>query len=234
MRTDRLRLSRSASFLCVSSSAFICAFTLVAAADDPAPSRPGLVRCANLIYGNGQTSKCFADHFLADAQKETNIWTDQRFTPVKLESEELFKFPFAVMSGEASFTFTDAQVENLRRYLSSGGFLVVSPGCSSPLFTASFESEFARVFPGAALEELDMPHPIFATVYDIDELKTKKRGVRAVLKALVIDGRVVLVYSPEGLNDTGNAGGNCCCCGGNEILNARQVNVNLLAYAVTH
>lgn len=201
-------------------------------ADEPA--LPGLVRCANLVYGNGQTSKCFADHFLADAQKETNIWPEQRFTSVKLESEELFQFPFAVMSGEASFTLTEPQVENLRRYLTSGGFLVASPGCSSPLWASSFESQIARVLPGVALEELDMSHPIFHTVYDITELKTKKPAVKAVLKALILDGRVVLVYSPDGLNDTGNAGGSCCCCGGNEVLNARQVNVNLLAYALTH
>ncbi|MEK6238367.1 MAG: hypothetical protein N2C14_26925 [Planctomycetales bacterium] len=44
----------------------------------------------------------------------------------------------------------------------------------------------------------------------------------------------MLIFSPDGLNDTGKVGGNCCCCGGNEILNARQINVNLLAYALTH
>lgn len=203
------------------------------AADEPA-DRPGLVRCANLVYGNGQTSKCFADHFLPDAQKETNIWTAHHFTAVKLEAEELFEFPFAVMSGEGSFTFTPQQAENLRRYLGAGGFLVASPGCSSPLWTTSFESEIKKTFPDMELVELPMDHPIFHTVYDVDELKTKKRGVKAVLKALIFDGRVALVYSPEGLNDTGNAGGSCCCCGGNEVLNARQVNVNLLAYALTH
>lgn len=217
--------------LCI---AAVLLFGVAYAVDGTEPERPGLVRCANLVYGNGQTSKCFADHFLSDAQKETNIWTTHVFTAVKLESEDLFQFPFAVMSGEGSFTFSPEQAENLRRYLGGGGFLVASPGCSSPLWTASFESEIAKALPGMELKELEADHPIFHTVYDIDEIKTKKRGVKAVLKAIVIDGRVALVYSPEGLNDTGNAGGNCCCCGGNEVLNARQVNVNLLAYALTH
>jgi hypothetical protein len=44
----------------------------------------------------------------------------------------------------------------------------------------------------------------------------------------------VAVFSADGLNDTGNAGGGCCCCGGDEITNAKLVNVNLLAYALTH
>ena len=43
-----------------------------------------------------------------------------------------------------------------------------------------------------------------------------------------------MVFTSDGLNDTGNAGANCCCCGANEIRNAKQVNVNLLAYALTH
>ena len=52
--------------------------------------------------------------------------------------------------------------------------------------------------------------------------------------ALEIDGKIVLIFSKDGLNDTGKVGGNCCCCGGNEIKNARQINVNLLAYTLTH
>ena len=40
-------------------------------------------------------------------------------------------------------------------------------------------------------------------------------------------------YSPDGLNDTQHMQG-CCCCGGNEITNAVDVNVNVLAYALTH
>ena len=44
----------------------------------------------------------------------------------------------------------------------------------------------------------------------------------------------MLILSPDGLNDTANAGPSCCCCGGNEIKSAKEINVNLLAYALTH
>jgi hypothetical protein len=204
--------------------------------NEPTPPRAGVVQCANLIYGQNQTSRCYADHFLADAQKETSIWTDAQFVQVAAESADLYLHPFAVMSGDSAFTFTQAQATNLRRYLLGGGFLVVSVGCSSPAFAQSFESQVFRIMPEpqGTLVELPADHPVFHTVYDIDEIKTKKPGVPAVLKALIIDGRVALVYSPHGLNDTANAGGKCCCCGGNEVLNARQLNVNLLAYALTH
>ena len=47
-------------------------------------------------------------------------------------------------------------------------------------------------------------------------------------------GKIVLIYSQEGLNDTANAGGGCCCCGGNEIRNSQEINVNVFTYALTH
>ena len=54
-----------------------------------------------------------------------------------------------------------------------------------------------------------------------------------MLEGLVINGRLVLVYSKEGLNDVANAKG-CCCCGGNELLNPALVNVNVFTYAALY
>lgn len=196
-------------------------------------SHQGVVQCANLIYGRNKSSVCFSDEFLAQIQKDTHVRTNRRFCPVKLDSDELFGYPFAVMTGEGTFSLTEPQRQNLRSYVMRGGFLVASPGCSSSSWDASFRAEFRKVFPKQKLEKLPMSHPIFHTVYDIEKLKTKGSG-SGHLEALEIDGKIVLIYSSDGLNDTGNAGPGCCCCGGNEILNAKQVNANLLAYALTH
>lgn len=201
---------------------------------DDTHDRPGTVKCANLIYGKNKTSECFADHFLSDTRKITHVNTAAKFNPVRLDSAELFEHPFAVMSGEGAFTLPEQQIENLRAYLTGGGFLVASPGCSSEAWDKSFRKAAAAAFPDQELVKLPMDHPIFRTAYDIDVLKTKRRGVKAELEALILEGRIVMIFSPEGLNDTANAGGGCCCCGGNEILNSRQVNVNLLTYALTH
>jgi len=209
-----------------------------AAGDNGTPpesaNAPGVIRCGNLVYGRDQSSKCFSHHFLADIEKQTSVRTQHSFSPVRTESAELFNFPFVVMSGEGAFTLTEPQRENLRQYLVNGGFLVASPGCSSSAWQSAFRREIAAVMPNVKLEKIPMSHPVFSTVYDIDQLKTKRKDVEAHLEGLVLDGRIVAIYSPDGLNDTSNAGGNCCCCGGNEVLNARQVNVNLLAYALTH
>ena len=229
---------RKAVVLAVTAAVICGTWLMVAAAPPPDPlavdeSEPGAVHCANLIYGHSKTSVCFADEFLSQLRKDSSIRANRRFYPVKLDSDELFDFPFAVMTGEGTFTLTEAQRRNLRRYVLTGGFLVASAGCSSSTWDASFRDEIRQVFPDMDFKELPMSHPIFHMVYRIRHLNTKS-GAFAHLSALEYEGKIVLVYSREGLNDTPNAGPGCCCCGGNEIKNARQVNANLLAYALTH
>jgi hypothetical protein len=230
MAWNRTRFNRSLppAMVALIMEAILCPF---AHADDRAR---GIVNCANLIYGESKTSVCFSSGFLSQIAKSTNIRTKPEFVPVKIESVEMYQHPFAVMTGEGAFRLTEPQRTSLRNYLVGGGFLVASAGCSSPEWTASFRHEIRQTFPDLKLARLDLSHPIFHTVYDIDRLDlTKSRG-QTGLEGLTIDGKIVLVFSADGLNDTHHAGGNCCCCGGNEIRNSRQINVNLLAYALTH
>ena len=191
----------------------------------------GEVKCANLIYGNNKTSECFSSTFVADVNKKTNIQTSEKFSPVRVDSQELFEYPFAFMTGEGKFKLTKEQQDNLRNYLTHGGFLVASAGCSSKDWASSFRSQIKSVFPELKMTKIDMQHPIFHSYYDIKDLEDARRS----LEGLEIDGKIVLVFSSDGLNDSDNAADpNCCCCGGNEIENARRVNANLLIYSLTH
>jgi hypothetical protein len=77
-----------------------------------------------------------------------------------------------------------------------------------------------------------MDHPLFHTVYDIKDLQAR-HGKPRPIEGIHLGGRLGVVYSQDGLNDTSHTQG-CCCCGGNEISNAVQVNVNILAYALLY
>ena len=192
-----------------------------------------LVRCANLIYAGTKTSRCFSDRFLQRVSLETNIETDGKFTPVKLASKDIYQHPFAVMTGEGSFALTDAERVNLKNYLTRGGFLLASAGCSDPGWAAAFRREIARVFPDHKLEALQLTHAVFHTVYDIGSIETSHGRFKGKIEGLTLDSRLAVVFSSDGLNDTEHAQ-NCCCCGGDEILNAEYINVNVLAYALLH
>src|SRR5512140_3421415 len=78
----------------------------------PEPHQTGgeadsVVQVANLVYAGTKSSKCFSDHFLVRAEKESAISTSRRFHAVKLGSEELFEFPLVIMTGEGSFSLHD-------------------------------------------------------------------------------------------------------------------------------
>ena len=198
----------------------------------PGGEADGIVQVASLIYAGTKTSKCFSDHFLTRAEKDSAITTSRHFHTVKLSSDELFEFPLVIMTGEGSFSLPDDERRNLRRFIERGGFLLASASCSSPEWDKSFRAEMARVFPDHPMQTLTLKHPVFHTVYDITELKAKHNQAKP-LEGLSFDDRLGILYSQEGLNDTEHTQG-CCCCGGNEITNCEQVNVNILAYSLLY
>ena len=205
------------------------AFVLGSASAQAADAGGDAVECANLIYAGTKSSVCFSEEFLSTVATETSINTSRKFKPVKLGDKEVFRFPFAVMTGEGAFALTDEERANLKLYLEKGGFLLASAGCSSKEWGDSFVREMEKVFPDRALADVPMDHPIFRTVFDIERLETKEADAR--LQGLTLGGKIVVIFSPDGLNDTPTMHG-CCCCGGNEIANSRQVNANILVYAL--
>jgi hypothetical protein len=193
----------------------------------------GAIQCANLIYGGTHTSRCFSDEFLSAAQRQTTIPTERRFKSVKLGSDELFTYPFVVMTGEATFQLTPKERGNLKTYVEKGGFLLASAGCSSSEWDQSFRRELRTVFEADRLTSVPMAHPVFSTVKKIEALKTKHGAGAQALEGIEHNGKLVAIYSKEGLNDTAHTEG-CCCCGGNEISNSLDVMVNIFVYALLH
>lgn len=200
----------------------------------PSPGRAAeksgdAVECANLIYASTKSSVCFSEEFLSAVASQTSINTSRKFKPVKLGEPEVFRFPFAVMTGEGAFNLSQDERKNLKLYIQKGGFLLASAGCSSKDWGDSFTREMAAIFPDQALEEVPLTHPIFRTIFDVPILDTKAENAK--LYGLTLGGKIVVIYSPDGLNDTATMHG-CCCCGGNEIKNAQKVNANILVYAL--
>lgn len=193
--------------------------------------KEGVVQCGNLIYAGTQTSRCFSDEFLSTVQQKTSISTSRRFRAVRLDNEELFRFPFVVMTGEGDFVLTARERENLKKYVQSGGFLLASAGCSNAAWDASFRREMRTVFGDAVLKPVPMRHPVFSTVFSIKQLEAGKQATKGHLEGVTLNGKLVIIYSADGLNDSGHSKG-CCCCGGSELGNALEINANILAYAL--
>ena len=193
--------------------------------------KEGVVQCGNLIYAGTQTSRCFSDEFLSTVQQKTRISTSRRFRAVRLDNEELFRFPFVVMTGEGDFVLTARERETLKKYVQSGGFLLASAGCSNAAWDASFRREMRTIFGEAVLKPVSMRHPVFSTVFNIKQLEAGKQAAKGHLEGVTLNDKLVIIYSADGLNDSRHSKG-CCCCGGSELGNALEINANILAYAL--
>ena len=164
------------------------------------------------------------------AQTDANFQMDIR-TWAQI-SDDPEKNPVLFRSGHYRFSYTPAERAKLRKYLLAGGMIIYNTGLGSKPFYDSVVAELKLIFPEQQLVKIPMTHPIFSTVFKIPNL-TDKQGKVVQVEGIEINGRLVMVYSRDGLNDVGNAKG-CCCCGGNMITESAQVNVNAFTYALLY
>jgi len=202
----------------------------------PAPARrsPGAGGAATFtvglaVYAGSRSAVCLGESFLELAAERAGVAVEPRLRTVRLrEAEEVFACPVLVFSGMGSFRLVHKERASLAAYLVRGGFVIASAGCGDAAWDRSFRAEVAVL--GGKLRPLPDAHPFFRAVLEIAEVRVKE-GKPRPLEGLFVDGRLVLVYSSQGLNDTLNASG-CCCCGGNEVLNAAEICANALVWSL--
>jgi hypothetical protein len=81
---------------------------------------------------------------------------------VKLNEQKLFTYPVLYLSGHGNVQFYDNEVNQLRLYLQSGGFLFIDDDFG---LDKSIRREMKKVFPDNDFIELPFSHPIFKYPY---------------------------------------------------------------------
>ena len=99
-------------------------------------------------------------------QQLTSIKVDPDCRVLKLTSPDLCNYPFIFMAQPGHMGLTEAEVPLLKKYLLSGGVLLVDDFWGTGEWE-SFEAEMKRVLPGRPWVELPMDHPIFHCVFDL-------------------------------------------------------------------
>jgi hypothetical protein len=95
----------------------------------------------------------------------------QSYRIVELGSDEVFRYPFALVSEPGEMDLTEKEFENLREYVDRGGFIVVDD-FDGDWQLENFRRQLAVAFPDRALERLRITHQIFRTYYVIQSLDT--------------------------------------------------------------
>ena len=116
---------------------------------------------------------------------------------VEVGSPEIFNYPFVFLTGHGNVVFTDAEVQNLRKYLIGGGFLHIDDNYGLDGF---IRPQMKRVFPELDFVELPPNHAIFHQKFDFANGLPKIHehdGKRAQGFGLIYKGRLVCFYTYE-------------------------------------
>ena len=116
---------------------------------------------------------------------------------VEAGSASIFKYPFLYMTGHGNVFFTDEEVQNLRTYLLSGGFLHIDDNYGMEPY---LRRELEKVFPNKPLEELGVDHPIFSQKFEFPDGLPKIHehdGKRPQAFGIFNQGRLILLYTYE-------------------------------------
>ena len=121
---------------------------------------------------------------------KTNILPEP--STVDVGSPEIFNFPYIELTGHGNVVFSESDVQNLRTYMESGGFL----HCDDEYF----RREMKKVFPDKEFIELPPSYPIFHQKYDFNEGLPKIHehdGKPAQAFGIFIGNRLVCLYTYE-------------------------------------
>ncbi len=133
----------------------------------------------------------------AYANKNKNTRINPETPYVDVGSPDLFNYPFVHMTGHGNVVFSPSDVQNLRNYLSGGGFLHIDDNYGMDQFV---RPEIKKLFPNNTLVELPYNHEIFSFPYSfpkglpkIHEHDNKPPQAFAIFE----NGRMVLLYTYE-------------------------------------
>ena len=169
------------------------------------PASDPVLTIAQLQYGGGgdwYANPSGLPNLLRAIRARTGLPVSEQPAKVKLTDASLWTYPYLYMTGHGNVRFTGEEVEILRRYLLSGGFLHVDDNYG---LDESVRREIKRVFPDKELVEIPADHPIYHSLYEFPKGLPKIHkhdGKPAQGFGIFHEGRLILFYSYE--SDLGN------------------------------
>lgn len=194
------------------------------------------LKIAKLKYGGGgdwYANKTSMPNLIAYCNKnlKMNIFREEDI--IDVGSREIFQYPFVHMTGHGNVLFSDTEVQNLRKYLKSGGFLHVDDNYGLSKFITR---EMKKVFPESDFVEVPFSHPIYHQKYNFDSGLPKihehdnkpPQGF-----GLFFEGRLVCFFTYE--CDLGNGWEDQSVYGDSDSarLKALQMGSNIVSFAFT-
>lgn len=160
---------------------------------------------AVLHYGGGgdwYANPTALPNLVKFVNKNCTTAIDENIATVKPDSEDIFNYPIVFITGHGNVFFSTEDVNNLRDYLISGGFLHISDNYGMDKY---IRRELKKVFPKLELQEIPKDHSIYNQTFSFvnglpkihEHNKKPPQGF-----GLFYKGRLVVFYDYESdLND---------------------------------
>lgn len=193
-------------------------------------------KIAKLKYNGGgdwYANKTSLPNLIRFCNQQLNANIAPEEAVVEVGNAELLSYPFVHMTGHGNVVFTDAEAQNLRTYLTSGGFLHIDDNYGLDKF---IRKEMKKVFPEYEFVEVPYNHPIYKQkfyfpnglpkVHEHDSKPPQGFGI-------IHEGRLVCFYTFE--TDLGNGWEDAEVHNDPEHIRqqALRMGANILAYALT-
>ena len=168
-----------------------------------------LLLCLNLNYaqeiallkynggGDWYANPTSLPNLVKFCNQNINTKLNPKIATVEPGSAELFLYPFVHMTGHGNVIFSANDIQNLRNYLTSGGFLHIDDNYGMDVY---IRKEIKKLFPENPLTEIPKSHPIFQGPYPftnglpkIHEHDNKQPQAFGIF----IEGRLALLYTYE-------------------------------------
>jgi hypothetical protein len=161
---------------------------------------PATVKIAKLKYNGGgdwYANKTSLPNLIkfCNTNLGTNLAAEEDI--VEAGSKDIFNYPFVHLTGHGNIILNNLEVENLRKYLTSGGFLHADDNYGLDKF---FRREMKKVFPESEFVELPFSHPIYHQKFQFNNGLPKiheHEGKPAQGFGLFYKGKLVCFYTYE-------------------------------------
>jgi len=185
----------------------------------------GLLQIAQIRHDGSWNAAPRALRRLLLALNETvAVSASTKVVDLEFSDPNIFQYPVLYIHGRNKFTAKEADRQQLRKFLGRGGVLFADSCCGSKPFDKSFREFVASLFPDKKLERVAIEHELFSDKFGRDIRKLKRRmsegaesggfvvrDAEPFIEALVIDGRLAVIYSKYDISCAleRQAAGNC-------------------------
>ena len=119
-------------------------------------------------WNNRPNDLYFASRLLSDfREQELNFFS----IPIDVPADEWINAPLAYIASDEPLDLTQAQKDNLRRFVHLGGTLLFSPDRNNAAFLASAKKLAEELFPEYKVAPLPKEHALYNVLYDVSRFR---------------------------------------------------------------